>query len=528
MDDRAHWVAETAVALDRRAIGTVVTDNAQAAPDRAALLWPNGSSLQRWTWADVRDESVAFALRLLALARPGDVVAIFAANNADWVFFEYGAALAGITFTAVNTALADAEVAHVLEASGASAVFADVDHRGSPLLDRARAIAPRLPVHDLAAWRSLTPATVCLPSVGSDDAFLVQFTSGTTGKPKGAVLSHRASLNCARYQILRMGGTAQDNWLNVMPMHHVGGSVSVLLSMLAVGGTTTMAPGFEPGSVLRLLQQSRATITGLVPTMQLALLDHPDLATTDVSALRLVSSGGSVVPTALIRRFESALGATVVNAYGQSEAPSAIMTRPTDDDLTKAETIGRPLDQRDVRIARADGTTAAFDEVGELLMRSPLNMDGYLHADTVGADGAIRALDDDGWLHTGDLCAMDRNGVIRIHGRVRDVIIRGGENIYAAEIEGVMLHHPAIADIAVVGLPDDRWGEVPVACYRPTAGAEPTDAELLAFARASLASFKVPRRWVAMETFPLTAAGKVKKYVLQAQLAASASRPSAG
>ena len=118
IDDRAHWVAETAVAPDRRAIGTVVTDNAQAAPDRAALLWPNGSSLQRWTWADVRDESVAFALRLLALARPGDVVAIFAANSADWVFFEYGAALAGITFTAVNTALADAEVAHVLEASG--------------------------------------------------------------------------------------------------------------------------------------------------------------------------------------------------------------------------------------------------------------------------------------------------------------------------------------------------------------------------------------------------------------------------
>ena len=426
--------------------------------------------------------------------------------------------MAGITITAVNTGLADAEVAHVIEASKASAVFADAEHRGSPLLQRAREVAPRLPVHELADWRSLAPATVSLPSVSCDDAFLIQFTSGTTGRPKGAVLSHRASLNCARYQILRMGGTADDNWLNVMPMHHVGGSVSVLLSMLAVGGTTTIAPGFDPGSVLRLMQQSKATITGLVPTMQLALLDHPDLATTDVSALRLVSSGGSVVPTSLIHRFESAMNATVVNAYGQSESPSAIMTRPTDDDVTKAETIGQPLDQRDVRIARTDGSTASFDEIGELLMRSPMNMDGYLHDENVGANDRSRTLDVDGWLHTGDLCAMDRDGVIRIHGRVRDVIIRGGENIYPAEIEGVMLAHPAIIDIAVVGLTDDRWGEVPVACYRASPGMTPTDAELIDFARASLAGFKVPRRWVTVEAFPLTAAGKVKKYVLQQQL----------
>jgi fatty-acyl-CoA synthase len=261
------------------------------------------------------------------------------------------------------------------------------------------------------------------------------------------------------------------------------------------------------------MEQSRATIIGLVPTMQLALLDHPDLATTDVSALRLVSSGGSVVPTALIHRVEAAFGATVVNAYGQSESPSAIMTRPDDDELTKAETIGRPLDQRDVRIARADGATASFGEVGELQMRSPMNMDGYLDA-----DGSGRTLDASGWLHTGDLCAMDRHGVIRIHGRVRDVIIRGGENIYPAEIEAVILAHPDIADVAVVGLPDDHWGEVPVACYRPSPGAEPTDTALMEFARASLAGFKVPRRWVAVDAFPLTAAGKVKKYLLQQQL----------
>jgi len=510
----AFWSAETDVPLDLRAVGTVVVDNAARHPERTALLWPGDGALRSWTWAEVRDESQAFARRLLTFADPGDVVAVFAANSPDWLFFEYGAALAGITFTAINTAMSDAEVEHVVRASGARFVFADVDFRGSPLLQRVRAIgsAAGIPAHALGEWRTLDPRDGPLPEVAADDAFLIQFTSGTTGRPKGAVLSHRAAYNCARYQMLRMGGTCDDNWLNVLPMHHVGGSVCVVLSTLAVGGTTTLAPGFEAGAVLRLAEQSRATIVGLVPTMQLALLDHPELLRADLSSLRLVVGGGSVVPTALIHRVEAALGATVVNAYGQSESPSAIMTHPGDDDVTKAETIGQPLDQRDVRIARVDGATAALDEVGELMMRSPLTMDGYLH------DDGEQTIGPDGWLHTGDLCSMDARGVLRIHGRLRDVIIRGGENIYPAEVEDAMLHHPAIADIAVVGVPDERWGEVPVACYRPVGELRPTDADLAEFARTVLAGFKVPRRWIAMDAFPLTAAGKVKKYVLREQI----------
>jgi fatty-acyl-CoA synthase len=233
-------------------------------------------------------------------------------------------------------------------------------------------------------------------------------------------------------------------------------------------------------------------------------------------------SGGSVVPTSLIRRVETAFGATVVNAYGQSESPSAIMTAPDDDDVTKAETIGRPLDQRDVRICRADGSTAAFGEVGELTMRSPMTMDGYRDvrdsAATRGGDRGTGEVGPCGWLHTGDLCSMDARGVLRIHGRLREVIIRGGENIYPAEVEDVMLRHPAIADIAVVGVPDEHWGEVPVGCYRPVSGEHPSDIELTEFARDALAGFKVPRRWIAMEAFPLTAAGKVKKFALREEL----------
>ena len=511
----ALWSATTDIPLDDRAIGEVVVDNATAHPDRTALVWPHSGGLRSWTWAELRAESEAFAHRLLTLADPGDVVAVFAANSPNWVVFEYGAALAGVTLAAINTASVDVEVDHVVRTCHARAVFADADFRGSPLLERVRAIASDIPTIELAAWRGMPAGITSLPRVDADSPFLIQFTSGTTGKPRAAVLSHRAAFNCARYQMLRLDGTADDNWLNVLPLHHVGGSVCVLLSMLAVGGSTTLAPSFDAGAVLGLIQQSRATIIGLVPTMQLALLDHPDFATSDLASLRAVMSGGSVVPTSLIHRVEKSFGATVVNAYGQSESPSAIMTHPNDDAVTKAETIGRPLDQREVRVCRSDGSTAAFDEVGELLMRSPLTMDHYLGS---ANDATLTA---DGWLHTGDLCSMDDRGVVRIHGRLRDVIIRGGENIYPAEVEDVMLRHPAVADVAVIGAPDERWGEVPVGFYRPAGGATPTETDLTDFGRVALAGFKVPRRWIAVDAFPLTPAGKVKKFVLREQLTRS-------
>ncbi|HUF96816.1 MAG TPA: class I adenylate-forming enzyme family protein [Ilumatobacter sp.] len=519
----AYWAAETGVPLDRRPVGTVVVDNASEYPHRTALLWPEAETLRAWTWTEVRDESEAFARRLLAIVEPGDVVAVFASNSPDWVFFEFGAAMAGVTFAAVNTALADAEVEHVLRASGARAVFADREFRGSPLLQRTRALTTDIPAFDLAAWRELAATDRPLPIVDADSSLLIQFTSGTTGKPKGAALSHLAAYNCARYQTMRIGGTVDDNWLNVMPMHHVGGSVCVLLAMLSVGATITLAPAFDPGPVLHLIEQSRATMIGLVPTMQLAVFDHPDFAAVDLGSLRFVISGGSVVPTSLIRRAESAFGATVVNAYGQSESPSASMTDPGDDDTTKAETIGQPLDQRDVRIRRADGSTADFDEIGELVMRSPLTMSGYLgsSAGTIDVDGTIDA---DGWLHTGDLCSMDARGVLRIHGRSREVIIRGGENVYPAEVEGVMLRHPAIADIAVIGMQDAHWGEVPVGCYRPATDELPADSDLTAFGRTALAGFKVPNRWIPLDAFPLTAAGKVKKFELREHLARTEQR----
>lgn len=251
---------------------------------------------------------------------------------------------------------------------------------------------------------------------------------------------------------------------------------------------------------------------GAVPTMVHALLDHPRFVDRDVSALRLLQIGGSTVAPALVRRAEEAFGARIVNAYGQSEAPCAAQTRLGDSDEVKALTIGRPGQHREARIVRpGTAVTAPFGEPGELMIRSPLTMTGYLG----DPDQTAAAFDADGWLHTGDLCVMAPDGNISMLGRIRDVIIRGGENVYPSEVENVLLSHPAISDVAVLGVPDERWGEQVGAAVRFHQGPRPSWTDLDAYARKSLASFKIPRAWRSVEVFPTTASGKVQKFRLR-------------
>ncbi len=458
------------------------------------------------------------AARILLLVQPTETVAVCATNSPDWLVLEYAAALAGVALVPVNPAFTDAEISHILAVSNVTAVLADETFRGSPLLRRLETLAVACGMratHSLADWRTLPASAEPLPRVNCDAPFLIQFTSGTTGRPKGAVLSHRAAFNCARLSMRRLGGTSEDIWLTAMPFHHVGGSVSCALTVLSVGATIVVVPGFEPGAVLDLMARTGATVGGGVPTMLLALMEHPAFPATELGSLRALQTGGASVAPSLIREVERQFGATVVNAYGQSESPNAIQTSLDDDDTTKARTIGRPLPLREVRIVGAGGSVLPLDQVGEMWMRSPLVMDGYIG---VSPEVSAQTLDTDGWLHTGDLCSMDERGVVRLHGRLRDVIIRGGENIYAAEVEDALLQHPAIADVAVVAQPDERWGEVPVAFFRVVPGHTARPVEVEAFARERLASFKVPRRWEQLDEFPLTASGKVKKFELQARL----------
>jgi fatty-acyl-CoA synthase len=273
---------------------------------------------------------------------------------------------------------------------------------------------------------------------------------------------------------------------------------------------------FEPGLMLELAERERAGLIIGVPTMLVAMLEHPEIATRDLSAVHVVASGGALIPPELVRAIEERIGARFVIQYGQTEASPAItMTSPGDDFEQRSTTLGRPLPHTEVRIVDpARGATVACGAVGELCARGYMVMSGYHDM----PEATVASIDADGWLHTGDLASLDERGYCRIEGRLKDMIIRGGENIYPRELENLLFEHPAVGEVAVVGIPDTTWGEQVAAFIRPAAGTTAEDIdlhELEAFVRARLAAYKSPRIWEIVEEFPLTASGKIRKHVLR-------------
>ena len=502
------------------AIMSILEEVAAAVPDRVAIAWPVGDRIAEITYAELQEDAWGLARRLRGLVAPGERVAVWAANCADWLILEYAAAAASVTLVPLNTALTDEEALHQLEASQARVLFCAWTLRGAPLFTRASALALQLShpcvVVDLEGWPALPESQLEIVAPDPHRPFLIQYTSGTTGRPKGAVLTQYAAFNAAALSSARLEPGASEIWCSAMPMHHVGGSVSVALSILAMAGTIVLMPSFDAGETIRLAARTRATIIGGVPTMMTDVLDHPSLVDHDLSSVRVVLVGGSNVAPSLIGRIETTLGARVVNAYGQSEAPNTAQTSLGADDLDKAETIGTANPGHEVKVIDIrTGSPAPVGGSGELCIRSPFMMSGY-HDDPMQTSEAI---DSDGWLHTGDLVSVDERAILRFTGRLRDVIISGGENIYPAEVEAILTQHPQVADVAVVAGPDDRWGEVPVAFVRLAPGAQGDLDAIEAFGRASLAAFKVPKRWIAVTEFPLTASGKVQRYVLRDRLA---------
>jgi fatty-acyl-CoA synthase len=286
--------------------------------------------------------------------------------------------------------------------------------------------------------------------------------------------------------------------------------------MVQTLGTHVLMPQFSPALQLELIETYRSASIGGAPTMLTALLGHPGRTQRDLSSLRYALSGGATVPADLVRQVETAFGVPFVITFAQTESSCSITaTRASDAPADRAETLGRPLPQTEVKIADVrSGAVAALGTVGEICTRGYLVMQGYLG----DPEATSAAIDRDGWLHTGDLGSMDERGYCRIEGRIKEMIIRGGENIYPREIETVLLSHPAVAEAAVVGVADRFWGEEVGAVIRPSASAAPTEAELTELCRARLAAYKVPTRWLFTDSLPLTATGKIRKDVLSAQL----------
>jgi fatty-acyl-CoA synthase len=401
-------------------------------------------------------------------------------------------------------------------------VVAQERYRSRDLLAAAREAARDLPgrpgvipLSELARGIADGPASPELPAVGPGDPAQIQYTSGTTGSPKGALLSHRGLVNNGRFFADAIGAGPGDVWVNPMPLFHTAGCVLATLGALRSGGVHVLPGGFDAGVVLDLIEAERGTLTLNVPTMLIRMLDEQAASPRDLSSWRLTELGGAPVAPELVRRAGRELGVQVAIGFGQTESSAYIThTRPGDPDLRWPETVGQPLPQTGVKIADPEtGATLPRGRAGEVCACGYGVMLGYFDDDAA----TKAAIDNGGWLHTGDLGSIDDAGYLRIHGRLRDMIIRGGAYVYPREIEDVLSAHPDVADAAVVGLPDPEWGEIIGVFVRPHPGARPSGENLARYCREHLAGFKVPRAWRFVDSYPQTASGKIQKFALRDQ-----------
>jgi acyl-CoA synthetase (AMP-forming)/AMP-acid ligase II len=523
------WPADASTPILDLTIGDLLRRTAEEAADTVALVEgvADRGARRRYGYADLLEQGERGARALLGRFAPGERVAVWANNIPEWVLFEMAAALAGVTVVTVNPALRAEELRHVLGQSRADGIFLVDEYRGAPMAEILESIRPGLPdlreVVSLREWEAFCAGgapTERLPDVDPSAPVQIQYTSGTTGAPKGAVLQHRGVVNNARLYVERIGCAPGEVHVSPMPLFHTAGCFMSVLGAMASRGTLVLPPFFEPGLMLDLVASEGSNGVLGVPTMLIAMLEHPDFAGTDVASVRHATTGGAVVPPALVRRVEEAFGAPLSIVFAQTEAsPVITQTAPGDDPADRATTLGRPLPQTEVKIVDVGtGETVAPGVVGEICTRGYHVMLGYF--DNPQATAA--AIDDDGWLHTGDLGSMDERGYCRIGGRLKDMIIRGGENIYPREIEQVLFDHEEVADVAVVGVPDAVWGEQVAAFIRPAEGCAPDPDALFAYCRERLAPHKAPRHWSIVDAFPTTPSGKVQKFVLRERFLAAA------
>ncbi|WP_246144869.1 AMP-binding protein [Actinacidiphila oryziradicis] len=509
--------------MREQTVGSLLRDAVDQAPSVVALVEgvPDPAARRRWTYAELFDEAEQAARALLGRFRPGERVAVWANNLPEWILLEMAAALAGLTLVTVNPMLRENELLHVLGQSEAAGVFLVREYRGNPMENTLAGLRTDLPqlretvlFEEWAAFLASGSPTEVLPTVSPDDPAQIQYTSGTTGTPKGAVLHHRGITNNARLSYVRAFDMRPgESFVSPMPLFHTAGCVLTTLATIASQGTLVIPPWFDPALMLELIEAERSAVFGGVPTMLLAMLDHPRFGRTDLSSVRYALSGGATVPPDLVRRTESALGIPMANIYAQTEAsPGITMTALDDTPEDRAGTIGRPLPGCAIKIVDPrTGELRDRGETGELCTRGYHVMTAYFGMPQQTAE----TIDADGWLHTGDLANMDNRGYLRIDGRVKEMIIRGGENIYPREIEHVLLDHPAVAEAAVVGIPDPTWGEQVGAFIRLAAGRPADEDELSTYVRQNLAPHKTPRIWRFVTEFPMTGSGKIQKHRLR-------------
>jgi fatty-acyl-CoA synthase len=530
MDQLSQSAGPTDVALLDDTIGANLRATARAHPDVDAVVSCHQDRRLTYAELDAEVDRVAKALLAGGLAK-GDRLGIWSPNNVEWVLLQYATARVGVILVCVNPAYRTSELAYVLDQSGcrwlvAAPSFKTSDYRAmvdevrperadleqvlfleSPEWDAFLAAADGVSDDELAAAES--------PLV-SDDPINIQYTSGTTGFPKGATLTHRNILNNGYFTGERCGYTEVDRVCIPVPFYHCFGMVLGNLACTTHGSTMVIpVAAFEPRPVLEAVAAERCTSLYGVPTMFIAVLDDPTFADHDLSSLRTGIMAGSPCPVEVMNHVVERMHMDEVTiCYGMTETSPVSTQTEADDPLERrVATVGRVHPHVEVRIIDDEGRTVARGERGELCTRGYSVMKGYWN----DPDKTAEAIDADGWMHTGDLATMDDEGYVNIVGRSKDMVIRGGENIYPREIEEFLYGHPDISDVQVIGIPDPRYGEELMAWVKLKPGATGDADEIRAWCDGKIAHYKVPRHIRFVDEFPMTVTGKIQKFKMREQ-----------
>jgi fatty-acyl-CoA synthase len=564
----SYWLAETeGIDLLDLTLGELLDKRAEEIPVHEAIVYscyPEfGDALSiRWTYQDYRNRANAITKGLLALGlQQGDHIAILAANVPEWPLLLMAAAKAGLVLVTINPLLRAAEIEYILKQGDVRALFfmarvRDYDHLATirtltipgskhgevmsehfPLLRHMSLLGmppsglmqegwrPTLMSEVITAGAQLSDTAITdrQATVSPSDPAVLIYTSGTTGFPKGALLTHYGLVNNALVYTKRLEPFVQREGLTLrdlrecswFPFFHVAGIVTGLLSPLYAGSTTYPLLAFDPVKAMQIISRERCLVAIGVSTMIQALLTHPDVAHYDLSSLKMVGSGGAPVPLFLVEQVKAQLGADIGICFGQTEGSCCITMTLADDPFElKAATVGKALPHIEIKlIDPATGEIVPSGELGELCYRCAVVMAGYYKM----PEKTGETIDPDGWAHSGDLATMNSQGYLNIVGRLKDMVIRGGENLFPVEVEEFLIRHPKVAQVQVVGVPDTYFGEELLAVVIRREGEQLTGEELRVYCQGKISHQKIPRYFQFVENYPLTASGKVQKFVLREQ-----------
>ena len=536
MADPSYVHGASVQPLIGRTIGDRFDATCAADPHRLALI--SRHQAIRWTYAELKDRVDAFAAGLLALGlEPGDRIGIWAPNCAEWAITQFATAKAGLILVNINPAYRLTEAEYALNKVGCRALVTAVRHKTSEYLGMVRELrdAGRLPTLETVITIGDDPHRGCLsfphvsntakrvdrarlaeigPTLQFDDPINIQFTSGTTGFPKGATLSHHNILNNGFFTGEAMALKPGDKVCIPVPLYHCFGMVIGNLGCMAHAATMVYpSEGFEPLAALEAVAAERCVALFGVPTMFIAMLGHPDFARFDLTSLRTGAMGGSPCPIEVMRQVIDRMHmAQVTNVYGMTEtSPVSFQTSTSDTLERRVSTVGRVHPHLEVKVVDAEGRVTPRGEPGEICTRGYSVMLGYWDDPDRTAD----AIDAAGWMHTGDHGVFDAEGYGNVVGRIKDMVIRGGENVYPREIEEFLYRHPAVQDVQVIGVPDQKYGEELCAWVVLKPDAALTQDEVRDFCRGEIAHYKIPRHIRFVEGFPTTVTGKVQKFAMR-------------